>query len=133
MPDAEAAKVARRVQGWGRACGDAWGERLEREEAERARAVREAAEEERAREARETAAVGEGRSKKETGVESRDEVREGGNEEDRAVAEGTCRSDGHRTTETAAAGSTDLGTSPGKGADRDKEVGEVEIEEVEGI
>jgi hypothetical protein len=81
------------------------------------------------------------RLEKETGVAGRTEVREGGGNEEggasSAVAEGTRGSKGAKTTgaasQDAAAGSADPRTSVEKGADGDKEVGEVEIEEVEGV
>jgi hypothetical protein len=156
MPDAEVAKVARRVQGWGRAHGDAWWERLEREEAERARAIREAEEsraareaeeEERAREAKEAAAardknaVGEGKSERGEEVEVRGGPREEGDDEEGsaggATAEKARGSDGGKTTQAAsqptATGSADPGASAKQDADGGKEVGEVEIEEVEGV
>jgi hypothetical protein len=147
MPDAEAAKVAQRVQGWGRARGDEWRIRLEREEARKLQAAREAEEEERAREAKEaaaaddTGAVGESSSGKREEVEIQGGPKEGGDNEEgcagSATADKARRSEGAKTTGAASldatAGSADPGTSAKQGADGSKEVGEVEIEEVEGV
>jgi hypothetical protein len=57
MPNSDAVKVARCVQGWARARCNEWKGRLEREEARKNEAAREAEEEEKAREAREAAAT----------------------------------------------------------------------------
>jgi hypothetical protein len=118
MPNVDAATVARWVLGWGRVRGDQWRVRLDREEAERARAVREAEEEEKAREAREVATardkvtVGEGFSERGEKAEIQGGPSKGGIDEE---------------------GSADPGASVEKGADGGKDTGEVEIEEVEGV
>jgi hypothetical protein len=135
MPDVDAATVARRVLGWGKVHGDEWRMRMEREQAEKARATREAEEEERAREAREVAAArDEERSVRGEEVEVWGGPREGGDDEEgsagSATAEKACGSEGAKTTGAAsqdtAAGRPDPGTSVEKGADRSKEVREVE-------
>jgi hypothetical protein len=52
MPNIDAAMVARRIQGWGKVRRDEWRMRIERDQAEKVRAAREAEEEQRANEAR---------------------------------------------------------------------------------
>jgi hypothetical protein len=134
MPNADAATVARWIQGWVKVRGEEWKERITRQAAKQLENLEKAEEEEKkererelAKEAREAAAVGEGHRE----VRSKGPEGAGG-----AVAKGTHGSEEAKATQAASQATATRsgipGPSAGKAIDGGREVEEVEIEEVDG-